>query len=75
MSYYPKDLLGTEFILEFGVGHYSNYVNSICIIQLNSKNNNYEMTLKNSNTSRCYSLSEDSKIYALTKETHPEYFL
>ena len=70
-----KDLLNEEFIIKDYLGHYSSFVGKICEVNLNPKNNHYEITLVYGDKTTCYRTSLEIEVNVYTKTLNPECFL
>ncbi len=77
MNYTIQQLteLDTNFILLSDRGRYSNFINKVCRVSLNPKNNKYEIVSITDNDNRCYQTDLHCNVLAYTEKENPEYFL
>ena len=73
-NYTIKELLDTTFIIVSDRGRYSNFTGEECQVQLNPKNNRYEITKVNDNK-RCYRTNLDCNVLCYRSDINPEYFI
>ena len=76
MNYTIQQLLdmNTNFILISDRGRYSNFINKVCRVSLNLKNNKYEI-VSVADKGRCYRTDLYCNVLAYTENENPEYFL